>query len=81
MSSTSLLVRPMWMKRESSEFTYSAMQLTKAITSWRVSASISSMRATLKPARALMLAALSLGTRPSSAQASQAAISISIHFW
>ncbi len=60
--------------------TYSATQLTKAMTSCRVTASISSMRATVKRAFFLMVSRLFFGILPRLAHASHAASSTSSHF-
>ena len=75
-SFTSVEVRPIWMYFASSP-TYSATADKNAMISWLISLSISWMRSTSKFAFALMTSTASLGMRPSSALASQAAISTS----
>ena len=85
-SSTSLLVMPRWTKRLSGPI-FSASQVRKAITSWRVSRSISSMRATSAAfiaasagaPRSRIVRAASDGTWPSSAIASAASDSMRNH--
>ena len=73
-SFTSVEVRPIWMYLASSP-TCSPTLVRKAIMSWLISLSISWMRSTSKSAFALMTSTASFGMRPSSALASQAAIS------
>ena len=75
-SSTSDEVMPWWTKRASGP-TCSARLVRKAMTSWRVSRSISSMRSTSKAPRSHTALAASFGMTPSSACASQACASIS----
>ena len=53
----------------------SATVVVKAMTSWRTSASISLMRATVKLPRAAMASAAAWGTRPKRARAWEAATS------
>ena len=72
----SLEVMPKWMYLEASP-TCSATLVRKAMTSCWVTSSISSTRATSKAALALISATASAGISPSSAQASQTAISTS----
>jgi len=69
-------VNPMWMKRPSSP-TFSVTEVRKAITSCLVVFSISSIRATSKPALALILRSEAAGISPRRAMASQARISMS----
>ena len=81
-STTSYEVRPRWTKRASSP-ARSSSSVRKAMTSWRVVFSISSMRAASPavslPTRVRMRAAVPFGTRSSSSIASQARSSISSH--
>ena len=73
-SLTSEDVRPLWMYLESSP-TFSATFVRNAMMSWCVTDSISWMRLTSNFAFARMFLAASFGISPSSAMASQAAIS------
>ena len=75
-SLTSVEVRPIWMYLASSP-TYSPTLVRKAMMSWLISRSISWMRSTSKSAFSLITRTASFGIRPSSAFASQAAISTS----
>ena len=84
-STTSVEVRPKCSQREDFSAAKggasicSATAVVKAMTSWRTSASISSMRATVKLPRAAMASAAACGTRPKRARACEATVSTVSH--